>query len=337
MPVNTWKLSVSLFLILLFSYSCTNKNQLVRSSGGFSFYGDGETYVSSETFYSSKAYLKEKQGSQAMHRATLRPYSTFGIKYYPKVEPIGWKQRGIASWYGPDFHGKATSSGEIYDMHEMTAAHKTLPMNTIVNVRHLKTGKEVRVRISDRGPFVQGRIIDLSFAAGKILGLDKTGTAPVELEVIKYDEVISKNYDVSGARDLGADPSRAEPRSNEPSSAVASSGDPSAGGGVGLVAPGVIAVGSAGAGAGKDPSKSSLAGAGAGSYGVQVGAFSNEKSAVDLMRDLLGKYGKPARIVKTAKGGAVINKVVIEGFATKDAAQDFINKNQIAGRAVLME
>ena len=125
---------------------------------------------------------------------TQNPYVVNGKVYIPKKVPLRWKQRGIASWYGPNFHGKYTSNGEIYNMYALTAAHKTLPMNTIVKVTNLNNGKSVIVRINDRGPFVKGRIIDLSYAAGKKIGLDITGTAPVELEVLGFK---GKNY-VSG-------------------------------------------------------------------------------------------------------------------------------------------
>ena len=94
--------------------------------------------------------------SPEMHRATMKPYSVFGVKYYPEIAKIGDKFDGIASWYGPDFHSKKTSNGEIYNMYDMTAAHKTLPMNTVVRVDNLENGKSTIVRINDRGPFVAG-------------------------------------------------------------------------------------------------------------------------------------------------------------------------------------
>jgi len=94
-------------------------------------------------------------------------------------------QKGLASWYGPDFHGKFTSNQEIYNMHALTAAHKTLPFGAYVRVTNLNNGKSVVVRINDRGPFVKGRIIDLSYAAAKKLGMDITGVAPVKVKVLK--------------------------------------------------------------------------------------------------------------------------------------------------------
>ncbi|MDX9813103.1 MAG: septal ring lytic transglycosylase RlpA family protein [Sulfurimonadaceae bacterium] len=124
--------------------------------------------------------------------ATMRPYTIRGITCYPTVVSVGNRSSGIASWYGPDFHGKKTSNGEIYDMHTMTAAHKTLPMNTIVRVTNKKNGKSEIVRINDRGPFVAGRIIDLSNLAARKLDIVAQGTAPVELEVLGFASVGSK-------------------------------------------------------------------------------------------------------------------------------------------------
>ncbi len=93
-------------------------------------------------------------------------------------------QTGIASWYGPGFHGRPTASGAIYDQHELTAAHQTLPLGTKVMVTNLDNGKTIEVTINDRGPFAKGRIIDLSFAAARTLGMIGPGTIPVRIEVI---------------------------------------------------------------------------------------------------------------------------------------------------------
>jgi peptidoglycan lytic transglycosylase len=110
-----------------------------------------------------------------------KPYKVFGKWYQPLPDSKGFRQRGIASWYGKDFHGKKTSNGEIYDMYAMTAAHKTLPLGTYVQVYHLENNRRLEVRINDRGPFVRGRIIDLSYTAAKELGLVGPGTAKVEI------------------------------------------------------------------------------------------------------------------------------------------------------------
>lgn len=95
----------------------------------------------------------------------------------------GFHQEGVASWYGPDFHGKYTSNGEVYDMHKLTAAHQTLPFHTIVEVENMENGRKTRVRINDRGPFLKNRIIDLSFKAAEELGITDSGTARVVLRV----------------------------------------------------------------------------------------------------------------------------------------------------------
>jgi rare lipoprotein A len=93
-------------------------------------------------------------------------------------------QYGVASWYGPDFHGKPTSSGEIYDMHQLTCAHNTLPLGTVVMVTNLENGRSLELKVNDRGPFVKERIIDLSYAAAQILGIWEKGTAFVKVEAI---------------------------------------------------------------------------------------------------------------------------------------------------------
>jgi len=107
-----------------------------------------------------------------------------GTWYQPIHDADGFSQRGVASWYGKDFHGRKTSSGEVYDMYAMTAAHKTLPLGTYVRVRNLDNGREIDVRVNDRGPFVAGRIIDLSYAGAKQLEIIGPGTAPVEITAL---------------------------------------------------------------------------------------------------------------------------------------------------------
>ncbi len=108
-------------------------------------------------------------------------YEVFGNRYYVLASSAGHSERGLASWYGKKFHGNPTSSGEIYDMHAMTAAHKTLPLPTMVSVTNLSNGKKIIVRVNDRGPFIGDRIIDLSFAAATKLDMINAGIAMVEV------------------------------------------------------------------------------------------------------------------------------------------------------------
>jgi len=110
-----------------------------------------------------------------------KPYKVLGKWYQPLPHSEGFRQNGVASWYGREFHGKKTSNGEIYDMHAMTAAHKTLPLGTYVRVHNLENNRSAVVRINDRGPFVHGRIIDLSYAAADDIGIVDSGTARVEV------------------------------------------------------------------------------------------------------------------------------------------------------------
>ena len=125
-----------------------------------------------------------KPRAEPLHRAANRPYEVFGKKYVPLASVRPFHQRGVASWYGKRFHGQKTASGETYDMYAMTAAHPILPIPSYVRVTHLKSGKQVIVRINDRGPFHSGRVIDLSYAAAHRLGLLGTGSGEVEIEAI---------------------------------------------------------------------------------------------------------------------------------------------------------
>lgn len=110
-----------------------------------------------------------------------KPYRVDGIWYQPMEKATDFRQKGIASWYGKQFHGRKTSNGETYDMYGVTAAHKTLPLGTWVKVRNLENGRSAELRINDRGPFVRGRVIDLSYGAAKKLGVVGPGTAKVEV------------------------------------------------------------------------------------------------------------------------------------------------------------
>ncbi len=175
---------ISLFLVILVIFTGCQK----RYSSGM---------------YSSKSYKNTPQyqkldnqvikDSPAMHKATMRPYEVLGKTYYPTMASVGDEFEGIASWYGPDFHAKQTSNGEMYDMFGYTAASKTLPMNTMVNVYNKDNGKSTVVRINDRGPFVEGRIIDLSNSAAREIDMVGQGTANVKLTIVGFHSKVAKS------------------------------------------------------------------------------------------------------------------------------------------------
>ena len=140
---------------------------------------------------------------ESRQKAYQRPYTVLGKRYEPLQSHAGFVQTGIASWYGEDFHGKKTSNGETYDMHAMTAAHKTLPLGVYVKVQNRENRREAIVRVNDRGPFVKGRIIDLSYSAAKALGVDIAGTAPVRIEALGYQGSGADQYAALDNYDAG--------------------------------------------------------------------------------------------------------------------------------------
>lgn len=197
-----------------------------------------------------------------------KPYEVDGKRYNPLRRHHGFEQRGIASWYGRKFHGRKTSNGETYDMYGMSAAHKTLPMGVYVKVTHLGSGRTITVRINDRGPFVAGRIIDLSYGAARELGIVEAGTAEVYLQALGFQQL-----------DQGQVTYR-------------------------------------------DPVNYD-----AGSFAVQVGAFSASANAYELASLLRQRYGKA--VVTTAMvNGRQLYRVRVGDYRSLDsaekAAQDFI-------------
>ncbi len=117
-------------------------------------------------------------------------YEVFGKRYYVLPSHHGYKEEGVASWYGKKFHGRRTSNGEVFDMYAISAAHKTLPIPTFARVTNLRNGKSVVVRINDRGPFVNNRLIDLSYAAAQKLDMVRDGTTLVSVEAISMESLI---------------------------------------------------------------------------------------------------------------------------------------------------
>jgi rare lipoprotein A len=126
---------------------------------------------------------------EPLHRATSKPYTALGRTYTPLTGDAPFRQRGMASWYGRQFHGNRTANGETYDMFAMTAAHPILPIPSYVRVTNMRSGRSVIVRVNDRGPFKHDRIIDLSYAAATKLGIAAAGTGEVEVERITMTQI----------------------------------------------------------------------------------------------------------------------------------------------------
>ncbi len=146
--------------------------------------------------------------------AGTRVYDVFGKRYTIMASSAGYQERGVASWYGEKFHGNPTANGETYDMYQMTAAHKTLPLPTYVRVRNLRNNKIIVVRVNDRGPFVRNRIIDLSYAAAVKLDMIRDGTSMVEVTAIPNNV----STDARPAPQVSESPPPDEPSASTPRS-----------------------------------------------------------------------------------------------------------------------
>ncbi|MHA1538507.1 MAG: septal ring lytic transglycosylase RlpA family protein [Alphaproteobacteria bacterium] len=258
------------------------------------------------------------------------PYTIRGVKYYPR-EDFAYDRTGLASWYGDPFHGRKTANGEIYNKWAMTAAHKTLQMPSLVEVTNLENGRKLILRVNDRGPFVSGRIIDLSRGAARKLGVEKTGVAKVRVRILKKESLRLKELALANAKPATI---AAAPRSNvvarnlPPASAgvAGQSGAPTA-----LTAPSLAVQSSARLPAGKPIQVSSRRPAGAGnsapksnivappaprngSIFIQAGAFRSAGNARRL-RDSLANIG-PARVVSAEVGGQRYYRVRLGPVAT---------------------
>jgi rare lipoprotein A len=135
-----------------------------------------------------------------------KSYVINGKRYYILATAEGYKEKGLASWYGDPFHGRRTASGEIYNKYELSAAHKTLPLKTWVEVKNLKNNKTMYIRVNDRGPFIAGRVIDLSQAAAIELGVYRPGTAPVIVTAVPAAKAkrLAQSYAKEQAKKISA-------------------------------------------------------------------------------------------------------------------------------------
>ncbi len=238
--------------------------------------------------------------SKRMYRATMRPYTVCGVTYYPRPAHVGEKFRGRASWYGGDFHGCKTSNGEYYDMYDRTAAHKTLPINTVVKVTNLRNHRTTVVRINDRGPFVNDRIIDLSYQAAQDLDMIRTGTAPVELEVLSADATANHYAHTPPIVLKKATPA---PRPKPAKSTVSHTVQPA-------------------------PSTAS--------WVIQLDVFTNPAAAQTRQKELALDSPSLHPLIKTVKfHNHKLYKVIVEGFPDEAAARGYIRTHRLKGAFIL--
>jgi rare lipoprotein A len=251
------------------------------------------------------------------------PYQISGVWYYPKEDPF-YDETGIASWYGEDFHGKATANGERYDMNALTAAHRTLPMPVVVRVTNLDNGRSLRLRLNDRGPYARGRIIDVSKRAAQLLGFQETGTARVRVQFEGRAEIGAPPPEDEG--EVAATGVKAAPVTSVATSELAP--PPGAATAAARPAPSAIRVASTAPIApttsdGVDgvvtvvpvPSRTQV--------WVQVGAFLTRGNADRLAERLV--YAGGARVTPSTANGKPIYRVRFGPYATVEQADSMLN------------
>lgn len=244
-------------------------------------------------------------------------YVQNGRRYWVLPHEKGYVERGVASWYGPRFHGRRTSSGEPYDMYKMTAAHRTLPIPSYIRVTNLKNHRSVVVRVNDRGPFKDGRIVDLSYAAAWKLGMVQDGTAPVEVRAIVPEGRAADSASAQPPVFLAAAGGAARPGPLPPAAA-------------GMARPAATRADEGRSGARPLPAATPPADEvtppatldpEAGSFYIQVGAFGDPTNAQRLRERLHKETGLPVTVVTGAGGGGQpLHKVQVGPFKTLQQA-----------------
>lgn len=220
--------------------------------------------------------------NEPLHRYANRPYTALGKSYTPRTRAGNFRQRGMASWYGKKFHGQRTSSGEVYDMYAMTAAHPTLPLPSYARVTNIANGKSVVVRVNDRGPFLHERVIDLSYTAAYKLGIINGGSA--EVEVVSLPPPANIN---------AINPNMVQSR-------------PLDNGAVAAMAPVVSPV-------------STIERGDAGVY-LQLGAFESRENAETFLQKMRGELGGTGRQIKLSGQGS-LTRVFIGPYGSESEAR----------------
>ena len=265
----------------------------------------------------------EADPSQGIYKVG-KPYQIAGAWYYPQ-EDFQYAETGIASWYGPGFDGNHTANGEIYDQNRLTAAHRTLPMPSVVRVTNLENGRSIKVRVNDRGPFAKNRIIDVSRKAARLLGFERKGTAKVRVEVLAAESRHAAA--VAQQREVGRNAPSAVPIQSVATQELAPLGSvtdapppaprestqtASRTFGAGRVEESVLQM---------PVAKSEIF--------VQVGAFSQVHNAVRLKARLTGL--SPVKIVETSNRGTPLFKVRLGPLKSVEDADRLVTRLEASG------
>ncbi|MBA4357094.1 MAG: hypothetical protein C0405_05130 [Desulfovibrio sp.] len=270
----------------------------------------------------------------------IQPYTVMGKGYWPIQSGLGYREDGLASWYGIDFHGKKTATGEIYDMFNVSAAHKTLPLGTKVRVTNLQNGRELELLVNDRGPFVDGRIIDLSYASARLLGMADNGVARVRVEGIGENPALAGATVKTMAVASADSPPRRPKQQPIERTGNERTGIERTGNGRTFIertiveeparaqAPQVLAEAAKPrqaaktAPAPKAQSKAEVAQAESGKFAVQVGAFSQDDNARRVQTRLVQSGFGGARITRVVRGGKELLVVQAGAFAQREKAEE---------------
>ena len=267
-----------------------------------------------------------------------KPYQINGVWYYP-AEDFSYDETGVASWYGPGFHEKTTANGELYDQNELTAAHKTLPMPSLVRVTNLDNGRSVVVRVNDRGPYANGRVIDMSRRGAQLLGFEGSGTAKVRVQILGEE-----SRAIAAAARQGTPPTILAESDGPPPKPVprgkievAGPAGPTTGkeavpGIVGAPIPPPATVAGAVVGGRFVPSPvvAQVPVRGRDSLFVQVGAFGSAEN-VARVRSRLASIGQPASVTATKAGKQTLQRVRVGPLDSVDRADAVLNQIIQAG------
>jgi rare lipoprotein A len=286
--------------------------------------GDSQRIHSSEAPAGQQKQYANSQGPRMVYRTQpgqvdpkIQPYSVMGKTYWPVQSAMGFRQEGYASWYGIDFHGKKTATGETYDMFSISAAHKTLPLGSKVRVTNLDNGRELELVVNDRGPFVDGRIIDLSYASARLLGMADNGLAHVRVEGVADNPVIA-NGSYKGVAVAAADTPPRKPKTyneknldDEPAAAK-------------KPAQAKAPVLASKAQQAKASPQVAAVSQDNGRFSVQVGAFAQDENARKVKDRLVQSGFRGARVVRSVRGDRELSVVQAGSFEAREDAEEVL-------------